>query len=120
MTDSILNSIKKMLGIPATDTAFDEDIIVHINSVLMFLQQLGVGPETVFTISDDTGLWSELLTDPAMYAATKTYVYLRVRLAFDPPSSSFVLDSIKTQIQEYEWRLSVQVPIPPDPVVPEE
>lgn len=120
MTESILNTIKKLLGILPDDHAFDEDIIVHINSVLMFLQQLGVGPDTVFSIDDDSAVWSDLLTDPNMYSATKTYIYLRVRLAFDPPSTSFVLDAIKTQIQEYEWRLTVQVPIPPDPVVPEE
>lgn len=120
MAESILNTIKKLLGIPVDDTAFDEDIIVHINTVLMALQQLGVGPDTVFTISDATAEWQDLLVDPAMYAATKTYIYLKVKMAFDPPSTSFVLDAMAKQIQEYEWRLSVQVPIPPDPVVPEE
>ena len=120
MTESILNTIKKMLGFPVEDKAFDEDVIVNINSALMVLQQLGVGPDTVFTIEDENALWSDLLTDPAMYAATKTYVYLKVKQVFDPPGTSFVLDAIKNQIQELEWRLSVQVPIPPDPVIPEE
>lgn len=120
MTDSILNTIKKLLGIPTADTAFDEDIITHINSAMMFLQQLAVGPDTVFTIEDATATWSEFLVDPSMYAAVKTYIYFKVRLMFDPPSNSFLKDSIVQQLSELEFRLNAQVPIPPDPVVPEE
>jgi len=120
MTESILNTIKKMLGIPTTDTAFDEDIIVNINSTLMTLQQIGVGPDLVFSVTGVTELWADLLTDPAMYQATKTYVYLSVKLVFDPPATSFILDAISRQKEEYLWRLTVQVPIPPDPIVPVE
>lgn len=113
MTNSILNTIKNMLGIPNTDTAFDTDIIVQINSVFMTLNQLGIGPDTVYSIEDSTPVWTDFLTDLAMYASVKAYMYQKVRLAFDPPSASFVLDAIRNQIQELEWRLSVQVPTPP-------
>jgi len=120
MTDSILNTIKQMLGIPSTDTAFDTDIFVNINSTFMILHQLGVGPETVYSITDSTPLWSAFLTDVALYQAVKTYIYLKVRLVFDPPGTSFHLTAIENQIKELEWRLSVQVPIPPEvPVIPE-
>lgn len=118
MTESILNTIKQMLGIPTTDTAFDTDIIININSAFMVLNQLGVGPDTVYSISNSTPVWSDFLTEVSMYSAVKTYIYLKVKLTFDPPGTSFLLDAIKNQILEYEWRLTAQVPIPPDPVVP--
>lgn len=118
MTESILNTIKKMLGIPETDTAFDEDILVNINSAFMVLHQLGVGPETVYSITDSTAVWTGFTTDIVMYNAVKTYIYLKLRLVFDPPGTSFLLTAIQNQITEHEWRLSVQVPIPPDTVVP--
>jgi hypothetical protein len=120
MTESILNTIKQMLGIPVTDTAFDQDIIVNINSAFMVLNQLGVGPEAVYSIQDSTAVWTGFTTDIATYSAVKTYIYLKVRLVFDAPGTSFHLDSIKNQILELEWRLMVQVPIPPEPVVPPE
>lgn len=114
MTDSILDTIKQMLGIPSTDTAFDTDIIVQINSVFMTLNQLGVGPDTVYSIDNSTALWADFLGDNlSMYSSIKAYMYQKVRLAFDPPSASFVLDAIRNQIQELEWRLSVQVPTTP-------
>lgn len=121
MTESILDTIKKMLGIPTTDTAFDTDIIVHINSVFMILNQLGVGPETVYSIEDDTETWIDFLTDSVMYSAVKTYMYLKVRTLFDPPGTSYHLTSVENQIKELEWRLNVQVPIPPTPpvIIPE-
>lgn len=117
MDNSILNNIKKLLGIPESDTAFDVDIIIHINSVFMALQQLGVGPETVFEITDNTTEWSSFLIDPVMYSAVKSYIYLKVRSVFDPPGTSFHGAAIKEQIQELEWRLMIQVPIPPEPIV---
>jgi hypothetical protein len=121
MTDSILNTIKKLLGIPTTDTAFDDEILTHINSVMMTLQQLGVGPDEVFSIEDANGTWSQFLVNPSMYAAVKSYIYLKVRLLFDPPTNSFLTAAIQKQIDELEFRLSVQVPIPPEPVTePEE
>lgn len=119
MTESILDTIKQMLGIPTADTAFDTDIIVHINGVFMALNQLGVGPETVYNIADKTAVWSDFTTDMVLYSAVKSYIYLKVKLAFDPPGTSFTQDALKSQIQEWEWRLNVQVPIPPDPVIPE-
>jgi hypothetical protein len=118
MTESILNTIKQMLGIPTTDTAFDTDVITNINAVFMTLNQIGIGPETVYSITGITETWSDFLTDPAMYSGVKTYMYLKVRVAFDPPGTSYLLDAMKNQILEWEWRLSVQVPVPPDPVVP--
>jgi len=121
MTESILNSIKKLLGIPTTDTAFDEDILVNINSTFFVLNQLGVGPDTVYSIDGDTAVWSDFLsTDLAMYQAVKTYIFLKVRLVFDPPGTSFLQDSIQRQIAELEWRLNVQIPISVEPpVIPE-
>jgi hypothetical protein len=118
MMDSILNTIKKLLGILIDDTAFDQDLLVHINSTFMTLNQLGIGPATVYSIESSTPTWFDFLgTDVAMYSLVKTYMFLKVRMAFDPPGTSFVLESLKSQITEYEWRLSVQVPIPPDPIV---
>jgi len=107
--DSILTSVKKMLGISAEDSTFDIDIILHINSALMVLSQLGVGPTTGFFISDNTKTWVDLIGDRVDLEAIKSYIYLKVRLLFDPPSSSFVLDSIQKQITEFEWRLNIQV-----------
>lgn len=122
MVDSILDTIKKMLGIPTNDTAFDSDILVGINSAFMILNQLGVGPETVFSIEDKDATWVDFLTEEVMYSAVKTYIYLFVRLVFDPPATSFVLEALRSQKAELEWRLNVQVPVPPapPPVVPEE
>lgn len=120
MLDSILNTIKQMLGIATDDTSFDVDIVTNINSCFMVLNQLGIGPETVFSITDNSTEWTAFITDPVVYNSVKTYIYLKVRLLFDPPSSSFVLNAIQSDIQQYEWRLAAQVPIPPDPVIPEE
>jgi len=120
--DSILDTIKQMLGIPTADVAFDTDIIVHINSAFMVLNQLGVGPDTVYSIEDKTPTWTDFLTEMVMYSSVKAYIYLSVRIAFDPPGTSFVLDALTRQKQELEWRLNVQVPVPPapPPVIPEE
>lgn len=109
MSDSILLSIKKLLGIGDDYEYFDEDIIMHINSVFMILNQLGIGPEAGFSISDESSTWSEFTEKLSMLEALKTYVYMRVRLMFDPPSSSFVLTSFENQIKELEWRLNVMV-----------
>jgi len=115
MVNSILDTIKQMLGIPSTDTAFDTDIIVGINSAFMVLHQLGVGPEAApFEIQNSTPTWTDFLTETVYYNAVKSYIYLKVKLTFDAPGTSFLGDSIKQQIQELEWRLAVQVPIPPE------
>ena len=106
--DNILSSIKKLLGIPTEETAFDSDIIMHINSVFMILNQLGIGPTDSFTISDDYALWSDFIPDGQNLELVKSYMYMKVRLMFDPPSSSAVLSAMEKSISEFEWRLNVQ------------
>ena len=106
--DNILSSIKKLLGIPTEETAFDSDIIMHINSVFMILNQLGIGPSDGFTISDDYALWSDFIPDGQNLELVKSYMYMKVRLMFDPPSSSAVLSAMEKSINEFEWRLNVQ------------
>lgn len=108
MSDSILLTIKKMLGIEADYTPFDTDIIIHINSAMMVLRQLGVGPAGGFGITGSTEIWSDYLGDASMLEAVKSYVYLKVKMLFDPPASSSVMDAMKNQISEYEWRLNVE------------
>ncbi len=106
--NSILLSTKKMLGIPAEHTQFDPDIIMHINSVFNILQQLGVGPEEGFSIEDDTAVWTDFINDTNLNAV-KTYMYAKVRIIFDPPTSGIVLGALQETIKEFEWRLNVQV-----------
>ena len=105
--ESILTSIKKLLGIQEDYEHFDADIIMHINSVFMILTQLGVGPSEGFTIEDKTSNWTDFASDTTKVEAVKSYVYLKVRLLFDPPASSAVIESINRMISEYEWRLNV-------------
>lgn len=106
--ESILTSIKKMLGIADNYTHFDADIIMHINSVLMTLTQIGVGPSSGFYIEDETTAWTEFIPDMTKLQAVKTYVYLKVRLLFDPSSlGSATLAAYERQIQELEWRLNI-------------
>ena len=105
---SILTSIKKMLGIAEEDVSFDQDITMHINAVFMILNQLGIGPLRSFFITDETQLWDQFLTVNDDFGAIQSYMYLRVRLVFDPPTNSFLVESIKNQISEYEWRLLAQ------------
>ena len=108
ITESILLSIKKMLGLDKDYDVFDPELIIHINSVFGTLHQLGIGPEDQFRISGDSETWSEFDTDGEQVDEVKDYVYLRVRLLFDPPSSSFVLSSFQEQLKELEWRLNVK------------
>lgn len=107
MKDSILSSIKKLLGIPDTDTSFDLDISIHINTVFMTLNQLGVGPELSFSIADANATWDEFFDNRIDLNGVKTYIYLRVRILFDPPASSAVLDAYNKEIAELEWRLNL-------------
>ena len=109
METSILTSIKKMLGVAEDYTEFDEDIITHINSVFLNLTQLGVGPEEGFMIEDDTAVWEDFINDSIQLQAVKTYMYLKVKLLFDPPLSSSVTESFTRMIAELEWRLNVAV-----------
>ena len=109
MEESILTLVKQSCGITEAQTVFDKDIIMHINSVLIILNQLGVGPTNGFTISDKTATWSELVSDGKNLEAIKSYVYMKVKLLFDPPLSSTVMDCTNRMISELEWRLNVAV-----------
>lgn len=111
MIESILNTIKQLLGIPATDTAFDTDIIVQINSAFMALHQLGVGPTDVFSIDDNTAVWTDFTADVNTFSMCKTYIMLFVKELFDPPASAAHMTSIQNMRREIEWRLSVQIPV---------
>lgn len=106
--DSILTSVKKMLGIAEDYEHFDTDIIMHINTVFSILLQLGVGPTSGFSITDSSAVWTDFITDSRL-EMVKTYVYMKVRLMFDPPQSSALIESINNQIKELEWRLNVAV-----------
>jgi hypothetical protein len=107
MEDSILISTKKALGLSAEYTPFDLDIIMHINAVFSILKQLGVGPAAGFTIEDNQSKWQDfLLTDQSILNMTKTYLYLKVRALFDPPSTPHHATAMKTLTDEYEWRLN--------------
>lgn len=107
MEPSILKSTKKILGVGEADTSFDVDIMTHINSVLAVLTQVGIGPSNGYMIEDDTTTWDAFIgTDPRLNLV-KTYLYLKVRLLFDPPGTSYALDAMKEQIKEFEWRLNV-------------
>lgn len=107
--DSILTSIKLQLGITEEDTSFDVAVMIAINTAFMVLNQLGVGPEEGFTISDDMATWDEFLPEGKQLEGVKTYIYLKVKLIFDPPASSTILEAFQRQINEYEWRLNVAV-----------
>lgn len=107
--DSILTSIKKLLGISEDYTQFDSDLIMHINSVFLNLTQLGVGPESGFTIEDEYTEWSDFIKNDAQLQAVKSYMYLKVKLLFDPPLSSSVIESMNRMIAELEFRLNVAV-----------
>lgn len=107
-TESILNSIKELLGVNSEDSYFDGSIIIYINSALSVLTQLGLGPEEGFSINDETTTWSDFLNNDPRFGFVKTYIYLKVKLVFDPPASSAVLESINRQISELEWRINEQ------------
>ena len=107
--ESILNTIKKMLGIEADYEAFDVDLIVNINMVFNVLNQLGVGPAAGFRITSSDETWSDFLGDEAKLEMVKTYIYLRVKKVFDPNQNSGITQAFDAEIKELEWRLNVQV-----------
>lgn len=107
MTNSILDSTKKVLNLDLDDTSFDIDVLMHINSVFFDLNQLGVGPLDGFEIADKTTEWVAYLAGDKNLNAVKSYMYLRVRLLFDPPTTSFAIESFQKQIEKLEWRLNV-------------
>ena len=106
--ESILTSIKKLLGMTEDYTAYDDQIIIHVNSVFMILTQLGIGPEDGFMIKDKEAVWNDFVSDETKLELVKSYIYLKVKLLFDPPSNSSVIESINRQINEFEWRLNVK------------
>jgi hypothetical protein len=109
MADSILDTMKKTLNIDPSDDAFDTDIMIHINSVFLSLNQLGVGPIDGFAITGSEETWEQYLgTTDKNLSAVKSYMYLRVRLLFDPPATSFAITSYEKQIDMFEFRLNVQ------------
>lgn len=118
--ESILTSIKKLLGIAESYKQFDTDIIIHINSALMVLNQLGVGPSQGFSIKDETNTWSEFIPEDRYdMESIKSYVYMKVRLLFDPPASSAAITSMEKLISELEFRINVAAESP-QPVGEEE
>lgn len=108
MTTSILNDVKHNLGLLPEDTAFDSDVITHVNTAISTLTQLGVGPVEGFAISGPDELWSDFVDDVRLNSV-KSYIFLKVKLMFDPPGTGFVLQSIERQIQELEFRINVVV-----------
>jgi len=107
--DNILISIKTLLDIESSNTDFDNILKMHINTVISSLLQLNVGPQSGYKIVNGTETWNEYITDRIDIELIKSLVYLKVRLLFDPPQTSFLLDSIKNQINELEWRINIQV-----------
>lgn len=117
--ESILNSVKESLGIIPMYEHFDQQILFHLNSILAILPQIGVGPKEGFIVENDTATWGELIGEvesPNLYLYVKSYVSLRVRLLFDPPTSSGAIDAMERQTRELEWRITVTT----DPIVGEE
>lgn len=118
--ESVLDETKRVLGIAQNDTSFDLDVRMHINSAIATLAQLGIGPEGGFEIEDGTETWADFLATDLDLHPVKSYVYLRVRLLFDPPANSWTTVAIKEQIEQLEWRLNVhredQIPLPTPPV----
>ena len=106
--ESILHSIKKLLGITSDYTVFDPEIIMHINSVFSTLTQLGVGPEDGFSITDESSVWSDFIPEGnKKLECIKSYMYLKVKLLFDPPTNSATISAMNEMAREYEWRLNV-------------
>lgn len=106
--DSILTSIKKLLGITEDYEQFDNDIVMHINSVLAILSQLGVGPSDGFFITDKSAIWDDFIDENVKLNDVKSYMFLKVKMMFDPPSSSAIIDSYNRMISEFEWRCNVE------------
>ena len=111
-TESILDSIKKLLGLTSEYTSFDMDIIIHINTVFMALRQMGIGPKEGFSIEGNVEIWTDFSEKIEMLEAVKTYIYLKVKLIFDPPLNSSVIEVYNKTLSELEWRLYSEVEFP--------
>lgn len=109
METSILKTIRSMLDMDPDDEVYNTDLIVHINSSIMVLCQVGIGPKDGFRISGIAETWNELLGDSKMLESAKEYIYLRTKIGFDPPTNSFVMEAMKTMASELEVRLNMQV-----------
>lgn len=124
MSESILISTKKVLNLDEDYTAFDLDIIMHINSVISMLNQLGIGPEGGYEIVDDTATWDAFIGTNSKFNLVKTLIYLKVRMYFDPPTTSYLIEAMKNQIIELEWRLSSLREqydwVTPEPTIPDD
>lgn len=118
--DSILTSIKKLLGIDEATTHFDSELIMHINAALMSANMLGVGPIAGFLITDKTAKWSDFIGTRTDLEAIKLYIYFKVRLVWDPPQMGYLVDSMVQQIQELEWKLNAQIETPASECIEEE
>lgn len=105
MDESILNNLKKYCGIDPAYDIFDRDVLMNANAVFFELHQLGAGPPNPFVLSNPSQTWSEFSSDPAVVSASEQYLYLKVRSVFDPPSTSFVIQSMEKTIAELEWRI---------------
>lgn len=109
-SDSILNSIKKLIGLDPDYTEFDTDLIIHINSVFLDLDQLGAGSQEGFFIEGSTETWEDFIPDdPLVLNSIKSYMYLKVKKLFDPPTSSSAMDSLNSLIDRFEWRINVAI-----------
>ena len=104
MSESILTSVKKLIGPEHEETHFDPDIIMHINAAISILTQLGIGPEEGFVIENADATWEDFIDDDKRLSGVKLYVYMKVKLVFDPPVSAATIASMEGQIKEYEWR----------------
>lgn len=118
MEESILDSIKKLLGISPEDTSFDVDVVMYINGAFAVLQQLGVGPDEGYIIEDSSDEWVDYLDDENAYNMIRPWMVMRVRLSFDPPPTSFGIDALKEQAKELEYRISAHREWKKDPVDP--
>lgn len=122
--ESILTETKKALGIAEEVTVFDTDIRMHINSSLGTLNQLGIGPEGGFEVIDVNQVWADFLLTDLELSPVKSYVFLRVKMLFDPPANSWTIVAMKEQIEQLEWRLNAvrenNIPVPSPPPEDEE
>lgn len=109
MNESIFESIKHLLGPDASYDVFDQDILIHINTAISVLTQLGVGPASGFIVTGDDETWGDFIGDDKTLQMVKTYIYMKVKMAFDPPANSSVLSAYQEACKEYEWRLNVEV-----------
>jgi len=109
MEESIFESIKSLLGPDASYDVFDQDILIHINTAISVLTQLGVGPATGFMVTGPDETWQDFIGDDKILQMVKTYIYMKVKMAFDPPANSSVLNAYNEVCKEYEWRINVEV-----------